>query len=114
MHTPGGKALPFEAMPSSPQGLSRCQAGLMDGTARLSKLPRVFIMAMSVGQAASGLCKCQLVTTCALQKADVTADWGRRWPPAPRDHPGSVLRLPGTLVPMLLPWPLVEETEGGR
>lgn len=46
----------------------------MDGTARLSKLPRVFIMAMSVGQAASGLCKCQVVTTCALQKADVTAD----------------------------------------
>lgn len=35
------------------------------------KLPHVFIMAMSVGLAASGLCKCQLVTTCALQKADV-------------------------------------------
>lgn len=27
MHTPGGKALPFEAMRASPRGLSGCQAG---------------------------------------------------------------------------------------
>lgn len=107
--TPGYKALPFEAMPSSPQGVSGCQARLMDGTARLSKLPHVFIMAMSVGQAASGLCKCQLVTTCALQKADVKADWGSGWPPARRDHPGSAPRLAGTLVTVLLPWPLATE-----
>lgn len=49
----------------------------MDGMAQLSKPPHVFIMAMSVGQAASGLCKCQVVTTCVLQKADVKGAGGR-------------------------------------
>lgn len=71
-HLAGGWS--FEVSP--PCGALRHRAGLVDGTAQLSKALRVFIMAMSVGWAASGLCKCQLMTTCALQKADVKGAGG--------------------------------------
>ena len=71
------------------------------------KLPHVFITALSVGQPASGLCKCQLVTTCAPQKADVKAGQGSR-AQAPRPPRGSAHtgRAPVTV---LFPWPLARE-----
>lgn len=61
---------------------------------------------MSVGQPASGLCKCQLVTTCASQKADVKAAGEAER--VHGDHPGAVRTQPGS-GHTLLPGPLARE-----
>lgn len=61
---------------------------------------------MSVGQPASGLCKCQLVTTCASQKADVKAAGEAER--VHGDHPGAARTQPSS-GHMLLPWPLARE-----
>ena len=61
---------------------------------------------MSVGQPASGLCKCQLVTTCASQKADVKAAGEAER--VHGDHQGAVRTQPGS-GHTLLPGPLARE-----
>ena len=61
---------------------------------------------MSVGQPASGLCKCQLVTTCASQKADVKAAGEAER--VHGDHPGAARTQPSS-GHTLLPWPLARE-----
>lgn len=53
----------------------------------------------------SGLCKCQMVTTCALQKADVKVSWCRRALPGRQDHPGAALTPARSLVTVALPRP---------
>lgn len=57
---------------------SGCHAGLMDGTARLSKTATCVYYSDECGPTRFWLVsKCQMVTTCAPQKADVKAGRGR-------------------------------------
>ena len=58
---------------------------------------------MSVGQAASGFCKRQMVTVCALQKADVKADGAADRRPRAETTQGQGSGWPGLWPPRCFP-----------
>lgn len=60
-----------------------------DGRAQLGTAAACVYCDDECGPGRSGLCQCQLVTTCALQKADVKGAGAAESPPTPWDHPGQ-------------------------